>query len=174
MPQIPQKLSDYMVYVAGTNSQLGNGDVTLPSFEAMTSEVGGGGIYGGLEIPTPGMFGPQTFSIAFNTISKDVLSMMGPDVVKLEMFASQQSWDTGQSKIVNEGLKVVAWGLAKNLELGTLTKNDSTGTTLEFELTYIKIFISGTAIFELDKLNYIYRINGKDANIDIRKNLGMA
>jgi len=174
MPQIPQKLVDYAVYIAGTNNLLGTGEITLPTFEAMTTEVNGGGVAGGLEVPTPGQFGSQTVTIAFNTINKDVISMMRSKQVALEFMAAQQSWDSAQSQIINEGLKIAFRGLAKNLELGTLTKNDSTGTSLELEMTYIKIFLSGTAVLELDKLNYIYRINGADEMADIRKFLGMA
>ena len=174
MAQIPQKLADYAVYKAQSNNQLGSGDITLPSFEAMTTETTGGGILGGLEVPTPGMFGTQTLGIAFNTINPDAVSLMGSDVIKLEMFASQQSWDTARAKILNDPLKIVAWGLAKNLELGTLTRNDSTGTNFEMELLYIKIMSGGRDILELDKANYIYKINGVDAMIDIRRNLGLA
>lgn len=174
MSQIPQKLVDYAVYVAQSNNKLGAGDITLPSFEGMSSETSGGGILGGIEVPTPGMFGPQQLGIAFNTINPDAVTLMGSDVVKLEMFANQQSWNTTQAKIINEGLKIVAWGLAKNLELGTLTRNDSTGTSFEMELLYIKIMSGGRDLLELDKANYIYKINGKDAISDIRKNLGMA
>lgn len=44
----------------------------------------------------------------------------------------------------------------------------------EFEVTYIKISLDGNEILEIDKYNYICKINGKDYLKDIRQVLGLA
>ncbi|MNW36151.1 Phage tail tube protein FII [compost metagenome] len=173
MGQIPQKLVDYAVYKQNTNNMLGTGDITLPSFEAMVTETSGAGIYGALEVPTPGMFGSQTLGIAWNTLNSDAAEMMSTEGVKLEIRGAQQSFDSGLQKIVYEPVKIVFHGLGKNFEAGTLTKNESTGTNTELELMYFKMFVNNKEVLEIDKMNYVYRINGVDQNAAIKKALGM-
>ncbi|OPG98426.1 hypothetical protein B2I21_08735 [Chryseobacterium mucoviscidosis] len=172
MGQIPQKLVDYAVYKKGTNTLLGNADVTLPSFEAMTTETSGAGIMGSLEIPTPGQYASLTLALAWNTISADAAAMMAAGVVELEIRGAQQSFDSASQQIIYEPLKIVFRGMGKAFESGTLTKNEGTGTSTEMELLYYKKFVNNKEIFEVDKMNYTFKVNGVDQNEAIKKALG--
>ena len=59
----------------------------------------------------------------------------------------------------------------KNINLGNLTVGDKMGTQTEFEILYLKIFVDGVEVLELDKLNYICRINGVDYLTSVRRTL---
>jgi hypothetical protein len=43
----------------------------------------------------------------------------------------------------------------------------------EFEVTYLKVSVDGKEIVEIDKYNYICRINGKDYLKEVRQALGL-
>ncbi|MEN1985258.1 phage major tail tube protein [Paenibacillus hubeiensis] len=172
MGQIPQKLIDYAVYRKGTNNQLGTADITLPSFEAMTTETSGAGIMGTLEVPTPGQFGSQTLGIAWNTMTVEAAEMMGAGSIDIEIRGAQQNFDTATGQIVYEPIKIVFRGLGKTYEGGTVTKNESLGASTELELLYYKSFLNNQEIFEVDKMGYVFKIRGVSQNDAIKKALG--
>ena len=42
--------------------------------------------------------------------------------------------------------------------IGNFTNAQGMGTTTEYELTYLSIFVEGRLVIEIDKLNYVYQV----------------
>ncbi|UPK45892.1 phage major tail tube protein [Paenibacillus pabuli] len=172
MAQIPLKTIDFAVFEEGKNDRLATANIDLPGFETLTTEVSGAGIMGLIEVPSPGHFASQTLTINWNSIVRQSFNMMKAGLIALEFRSAQQVFDNTNSAVLEQGIKITYRGLAKNNALGTLAKNEGTGGTTEIEMTYIKIWMDGNPVLEVDKPNYIFRINGEDQNSNLKKILG--
>jgi len=63
--------------------------------------------------------------------------------------------------------------LPLSLSPGKLEKNKPQDSELEFTVTYYKLEVDGKVIYEVDPLNCVCVVNGKDYLADVRRNLGM-
>lgn len=170
--KIPLKTIDFAVFEEGKSDRVATANIELPGFETMTTEISGAGVMGLIEVPSPGQFASQALTINWNTIVNQAFSMMKSGSVALEFRSAQQIVDNTTGAVVAQGIKITFRGLSKNMALGSLSKNETTGGTTELEMTYIKIFIDGVAVLEVDKFGYVFRVNGVDQNSDIKKILG--
>ncbi|MFD2087831.1 phage major tail tube protein [Brevibacillus brevis] len=81
---------------------------------------------------------------------------------RLDCRGALQEHDRGSGRLITRALRIVVQGHTTSGELGKLEKSATTDSSTELEITYIKIDMDGKKRLELDKLNYIYRVNGKD------------
>ncbi|WP_297429314.1 phage major tail tube protein [Clostridium sp.] len=168
---IPEKLVNYNVYY-GNDKLIGlNGDVTLPKLEPMTTTIGGAGIAGEYESPTPGHFGKLETDIAFNVIGEQSTELLIPGTKSLVFRASQQSYDVAGGSISYRALKITLKVLSKGIDLGKMAVAKQTGTKNTFETIYIKVEENGKELLEVDKLNFIYKVNGVDVLAAIRNQI---
>ncbi|QDY81929.1 phage tail protein [Paenibacillus polymyxa] len=171
---IPVKLVGMAIYANGSNTDFSTGDITLPNFTPLTDTLSGAGILGELDIPTPGHYGSLELGIAWRTIDKDAFGLIGTKLKSLEIRGAFTEFNTTSGELETRAVKIVVKGIGKGIDLGTFAQNATTGTTTTLEVTYIKVFIDGVAVKELDKLNSVSRINGVDDLFDINKALGKA
>ena len=159
---IPARLSRYNIYdtTRGTSKPLGVATVTLPSIKALSDTLSGAGVLGEIDLPTLGQFGSMETEIEWNTISGEAVSL-APGVSKELTFRGEMQTVTGEGIIQMTGCRVVVKGVCKNLDLGSAENGAATGTTTSMECFYIKVVIGGKDKFELDKLNSVYRVNGR-------------
>ncbi len=172
MPRIPDKLTDFRVY-DDAQDLLGVADVTLPSFEADTDEIKGAGLAGSIETPALGQFKSMQVGLSFRTPTTSSFKLLAPKSHKLSLYGSLQHFDGGTGTIAEIPCKIYVQGLPKKKEMGKFDSGKKTETKIEFELTYIKITLDGADKVELDKLNYIYVVDGTDYLADVRANLGL-
>ncbi len=64
MPEIPEKLNDFRVYLDGTDL-IGVAEVELPAMEAITETIKGAGVAGNYESPTLGHTDSMTLSLTW-------------------------------------------------------------------------------------------------------------
>ncbi|MNW52954.1 Phage tail tube protein FII [compost metagenome] len=171
---IPIKLVGMAIYMNASNTDFSTGDVTLPNFANLTDTLSGAGILGELDIPTPGHYGSMELGITWRTIDRDAFNLVGTAVKSLEIRGAFNQFNTTTGELETKAVKIVVRGIGKGIDLGTLAQNATTDTTTNIEVTYIKVFIDGDPVIELDKLNGVSRINGKDDLQDINKALGKA
>ncbi|GIO33740.1 hypothetical protein J2TS6_48810 [Paenibacillus albilobatus] len=171
MDQFPVKLVGLRSFLNG--KERATADITLPSLTQMTDTLSGAGILGEIDLPSPGHYSSLELGIAWRTINEGVFDIADAGENSLEFRGAFQEYMVNKG-LVTKSIKIVAKGQSKGIDLGTLAQNATTDTSNTVELTYLKIFIDGAAVFELDKFNYIFRINGKDALYDVRKALGLA
>jgi len=169
MPNVPDKINMYNVYKTDGNKLLGlSGEITLPDLEAITSEIEGAGLLGPIETAAVGQFAAMQMEIPFRTILEDLTDMMDPTkTVGLTLRGSQQELDgVGDIKFV--GIRVVIRGQFLGLTGGTLKQGEGTGSKIKLGLTYYLLEYDGKPFNELDKLNGVYRVNGKDVLAEAR------
>lgn len=159
---IPEKINDFNTYLDG-NKMIGvAASATLPSVKMKSSTVSGAGIGGEINSPTIGQFESLEQEIEFNVLYSSAVDMLSPlSVVNLTLRAAQQVYDkTGGYAF--KGLRVVEMGRVKEFEPGKVEKGEGMGAKVKLELTYLLIENDGKAMLEVDKLNGVYKVNGKD------------
>jgi len=168
---IPEKISNYNVY-NDTDKLVGvSAEVTMPKLEAMSETISGAGIAGEFDSPTPGHFGSIQVEIPFRVLMDQSFKLMVPGAKNIVLRASQQSYDVAGGQINHRPLKITFRGLPKGVDLGTMGVGKQTDTKNTLEVLYIKIEENGKTLLELDKLNFIYKINGVDVLGDIAKQI---
>ncbi|MFS0766037.1 phage major tail tube protein [Peribacillus phoenicis] len=166
---IPEKVVNYNVY-DDTEKLVGlAGEVTLPNLEAMSETVSGAGILGEFDSVNPGHFGSLTIEIAFRTLFQKSFSLMKNRGKSLVLRAAQQSFDVSNGTISHRGLKITLKYAAKGLELGKLAVGAATESKNTLEVLYIKVEENGKTLLELDKLNFVYIVDGEDVLKNIKK-----
>lgn len=170
---MPEKLVNFRVYEDGADL-LGTADVEMPNFEALTETISGAGIAGEVESPVIGHYSSQEVKLNWRTLAKGNINLMAPKGHHLDIRGAQQMYDTnaGEYKIVP--VKVVVHGVPKSSELGKLEKGAPTDTSNTLECYYIKVTLDGNEVVELDKYNYICKIDGTDHLAGVREALGLS
>ena len=169
---IPERTINFNVY-DDSSALLGIATVDLPDIEAMTDTVTGAGIAGEVDSPTLGHFGSMTLTINWRVPVGDVTKLQAPKTHHIEMRASQQINDPALGEVLTQSFRVVTRCQPKTLSLGSLEPSAAADTSTEFEVSYIKIFIANVEVLEIDKYNFIFKINGVDYLQNVRRDLGI-
>ncbi|MCT4543295.1 MAG: phage major tail tube protein [Vallitalea sp.] len=168
---IPEKVVGYNVYNGGGKLTGVTGEVTLPNLEAMSETISGAGIAGEYESPTPGHFGSTQIEIPFRTLYDTSFNLMVPKGQTLVLRASQQSYDVSDGQVKYRPLKITLRTIPKGIDLGKIGTGKPTETKNTLEVLYIKIEENGKVLLELDKLNFIFIVNGIDVLGPIRSQI---
>lgn len=166
---IPTKINKYNVYNSGERL-LGMGDeMPLPDFEALSEAVSGAGLLGEIDDPTVGYFANQEMEIPFRIVDREAVDML--DTTK----ATQLTIRGAQQTVNREGdiefrqLRVVVRGRASNFSMGKLKAGSPMETKIKLSILYILIELEGEALVELDKLNEVFKIYGRDILAKIKE-----
>lgn len=166
---IPDKIVNFNLYKEGKNL-VGVGDeVSLPSFEPMTSTLSGAGILGEIETATLGYYGSQDMEIPFRMTDEDyflALSPLEPLDLTIRGAAQRIKGDSGLEQV---GVRAVMRGLFKGMEFGKVKAGEPMEAKIKIEITYYLFELDGQKRIELDKLNSVYKVNGKDVLEKVRK-----
>ncbi len=169
---IPAVLTNAKIYREGLD-QLGVGNLELPAFEAMTESITGLGIAGEMEMPVKGHFKSMSVKLTWNTINDNAVSLLEPKAHHLDIRGSIQEYDPGTGLFVDKPVKVVVRSLPKSNGIGKWEPGKKMDPETTLEVAYLKLWMNGQERVEVDKFNFIFRINGQDMLADVRKNLGM-
>lgn len=169
---IPEKLINYRVYLEGADL-LGTADVTLPNLEAMTETVKGAGVAGEVESPVLGHFKSMTLGIKWRTVHKEAVKLAVQKPHQLDVRGAIQVMDHGAGQYTTVPVKLVVKGVPKKLGLGKMDPGKMMDTETELELSYLKLTVDGEEQVELDKYNFIYKVQGEDQLSKVRAALGL-
>lgn len=171
MPEpIPDKLINFKVFLGG-NDLLGLADVDLPSIEMMTETVTGAGIAGELETPVIGHTTPITLSLSWRTVTKSFARLAAPEPHQLDLRGAMQF--LAAEVMVTVPVRVTVITVPKKAELGKMATGKAMETQSELAVSYLKMWVDGEEKIEIDKLNYIYIVDGVDYLAPVRTALGM-
>jgi uncharacterized protein len=166
---IPEKIGNFNVY-DDTERIIGvSGEIALPNLEAMSETISGAGLLGEIDSANPGHFGSLSIEIPFRVLFQKSFTLLKYTGRNLYLRANQQSYDAATGRLVQSGLKITLRTAPKGLNLGTLANGASSETTNTLEILYIKVEVDGVVLLELDKLNFVYIVDGIDMLADIKK-----
>ncbi len=160
---VPEVINNFNVYNKGNLLVGVTGSIQLPSFDAITEEVGGAGILGTYETSIPGFYSSMSQEVPFRILDTDIFSIMDPgELVDLTFRGSEQHTVKGTGALEYKNMRIVERGRLKNFSPGTLELGKQMGASVTLELLYIMIEIQGRTKLEYDKLNSVFVVNGKD------------
>lgn len=166
---IPTKINKYNVYNAG-DRLLGTGDeMTLPDFESSSETVSGAGVLGEIDDPTVGYFTNQELEVPFRLLDREAVDMMDMTrAVQLTIRGAQQTTNS-EGDIAFRPMRVVVRGRSSTLSLGKVKAGSPMDTKIKLALLYILIEVDGEPMVELDKLNEVFKIRGRDILTKIKE-----
>ena len=171
--QVPEKMINYRVYGNNGADYLGVVDAELPSIEAMTETISGAGIAGEVDSPTLGHFGSIKLTLKWRTVNKKFIEFAAQQAHDLDLRSANQVYDAGSGTYSEEAVRITCRAVPRNLALGSLVVGKSADSSTEFEVLQMRVYIDGNEVLELDKYNFIYRVNGVDYLKGVRGSLGL-
>lgn len=171
MPKIDETVIGFAVYEDATE-YVGISEVALPEISNMTEEISGAGIGGKIESVILGAIEAMTVTFNFRTVTKNAIKLHEPRKHKIDLRAAQQQTDTvkGTTEVVK--IKHILTITPKKLNPGKVASASAAEVSGEYAVSYYATYINGKKMLEIDPLNYIYYVNGKDYLKDVRKALG--
>ena len=164
------KINAYNVYNAGTKLVGLSDEVTLPDFESLTEPLSGPGFLGEIDEPLLGHFGASELEIPFRTLNEDMFGLLNQgSAVNLTLRMSTQAIQESTMATDFMPSRVVIKGKSKGFTGGKVKQGEGTGSSVKVELIYILIEVNGKKKFELDKLNFVYKVNDVDLLAKVRK-----
>lgn len=167
----PEVINNFNVYNDANRVVGTTGDVKLPDLKAMTAAISGAGILGEYNTAILGQFQSLDQEIPFRMIDKDYFGMLNTgeqSKIVLRSSVQQRNRETGGT-VSTQAMRIVFRGHPTGCNMGTVKIGDLMNASITMEVTYLLIEIGGVTMLELDKLNSIYKINGKDLLAEIRK-----
>ena len=172
MNPIPQFLTNFRLYSSGTVLMGVEADITLPNFENITETISGAGILGEFESPVPGAFKSLEIEVGFRVLMQDLFNLAAQaGASSLTFRGSQQINDIQSGGVINQGVRIETRGSVKSLDGGKASVGKATDSKFKQEILFIAIYLDEVEVFYLDKLNFIFRINGEDQLAGILQNM---
>lgn len=169
--KIGNKTVQYSVY-GEINKKLQYLDDTtslqLPSFEMLSDTMKGSGIMGEIDWPSYLSVGSSEFSVNMRVDEEKAAYMSAPGKKRFEVRWVVDKFDTNNVSIGVDSHKAVIVCVPKKYDPGKVETNTSSDGSNGFEVLYYKKTVNGKDIIEIDKLNYIYKVNGVDYGANVK------
>ena len=167
---IRESLITYDVYdeTNGSSMLAGSASVDLPELEYMTTEVKGAGILGSYDAPILASLNNLTATFHWRTIHSDWANLVEPYAHSFACRGALQHYDSGTGVMKVAPVCVRFRGRPTKGTLGKFEPGEQNEAESEFSLDRLRIEYNGAEIVEIDKLNFIFRINGVDYASAIR------
>lgn len=172
MPERSERVIDYSVFQDGT-LYLGTATADLPEVTYLSDTIKGGGISGEVEAPAPGQTGAMTLTLNWRTAERAAVALLSPKVHSIDLRASIQSFDPSTNEYKEHSIKITVRARPLSMTLGNLEPAATMDSTNTFSVSYIKIVQDGIETLEIDKYNYIHKVDGVDYLAQTRTNLGL-
>lgn len=163
MLRIPDKIQNFRVYTEGEVLLGVAGEIALPELSGMTEAVSGAGVLGEYNTAAVGHFSDMEIEIPFINYCKGMFDLADFSSDKnLTLRGAMQERNTATGALEPVGLRISVRGNVTGHTMGTLKAATGAKPTVKLSLTYYLIVYDGEEMFELDKVNGIYKVNGKD------------
>ena len=114
----------------------------------------------------------MTLTLNFRTVTKNAIKLHEPRQHNIDLRAAQQEKDTTKGTVNVVQVKHILVVTPKKLNPGKVATAATAEVSGEYAVSYYATYIDGKKALEIDPLNYIYFVNGKDYLKEVRKALG--
>lgn len=170
---VPEVVNNYNIYDDKAKRLIGiSGEVDLGELKAMTDTIELAGMLGEYDAPSVGHFSSMKLKIPFAVLYGNMFELLNPtEAVHLTLRGSMQNIGQDTFAVDAYGVKIVIRGRMTSTTLGKWARAKKGEPEIELEILYIKIMIDDEETLELDKLNFKFAVNGKDAMAKIRSQI---
>jgi P2 family phage contractile tail tube protein len=168
---VPALGINFAVYYDGEDL-VGLAEAELPNLEAMSETIKGAGIAGEMKTIVLGHFSAMTLSLTWRNTTDAFVKLAHQKVHELYLYSSQQDYDAGVGEYRDRKVALFVKAIPSTLNIGKLATASLTDTKTDFEIPYLKLEIDDKERIEVDKLNYIFKVDGVDYLAGVRSALG--
>ena len=161
---------NYDVYEDGDRYD-GTASVTLPDLSFIVQAMSGAGIGGNIGAVTPHL-DAMTCTINFREVTEKAYSLTTPERHHIDLRQAVQDEDCVNNAIKHKSVKHVLVVMPKQLTGGTLAPHSASNPSGQYAVRYFATYIDGKKQTEIDPMNYICVIKGKDYLQSVRTALG--
>lgn len=169
--EIPSIISNFNVYRSGNRLVGVTTEITLPDLDYTTATLSGAGLAGETEVPVLGHFPSISMDIPFAILYDDTFSLLAMNGEQLTLRGNIQRYDASTGQMLNQSMRLIVGGIPKGLKPGKMAVGSTMDSSASLEVTYLKIEIGGQEKLELDKFNYVYKVNGVDLLAEAKQNI---
>jgi hypothetical protein len=170
---VPEMLRNFRVWEDSFDF-IGTSDVELPDLKSLTESIKGAGMAGQIDAPVIGHLDSLETKFNWRTITNRNASLTAPKAHTFDVRGDQQFYDSTAGEYKTCAVRLLVVGSPKNTALGKLEPATTTGTNNVYETSYLKLEIDGKEKIEIDKYNYIFKVDGVDYLNASREALGIA
>lgn len=164
---LPVRIANFNLYLGETRLIGVAGEVKMPNLEALSETLSGAGILGEFEIGNPGHFGALPVEIPFNTLDERQFEILKNSDDPIVLRGASQYLDKGTSRLKYAGVKVTIKGPRQGTDLGSFAVGKPTNSQIKVDAWYLKVEVDNVTYLEIDKLNWVYVLNGEDQLADM-------
>lgn len=168
---LPSTLKNFNLFNEGASYMGLVEEIKLPKLKRKMEDFRGGGMNG----PVKTDLGQEPLELEFTCggLMEDVLKQYGAcsaSGVMLRFAGAYVADDTCQTKAV----EIVVRGRHEEIDTGDAKGGDKSKFVVKSTLSYYKLSIAGNEVIEIDLLNFVEKVDGKDRLEDQRKAIGLA
>ena len=167
---MPRKLKNFNVFYNGNNYIGRCAEVELPKLTRKTEDLQAGGMNGPVKVDL-GMEGLE-INHTWAGFEVDVYKQFGipkVDGVLLRFSGAYQRDDTAGVNAVD----IVVRGRHTEIDPGSAKAGDDTELKVKSDLSYYKLTVDGETVVEIDLINFVEIVNGKDRLAEFRAAMGL-
>ena len=169
---LPRKLKNMNLFNDGNSYLAVAKTVTLPALGRKMESYRGGGMNG--PVKTDLGFSDDGIQLEWKTGGLDLISLRQFGMVKasgvlLRFTGAFQQDDTEEMSSV----EVVVRGRHETIEMGDAQAGEDTEHSMTTTCSYYKLIVDGEVIIEIDLLNFVEMVDGKDMLEAQRKAIGI-
>ena len=171
MPIEVGKVFNARVYIDGTDFIAKAEEVDLPKVRFKFADAKALGLYGEMELPAG--LDKLEARIKFNSIYSDFIALASnPFVLRtIIVRASKQDWD--QRGVAREvPVKAEIRGFFKEFDSGKFKAREAAEAEATISVLYYKLEVDGKEVVEVDVMNNIYKVEGRDILQAYKANIG--
>lgn len=166
---LPVKLKNFNFSVDGTSYLGETTEVTQPKLAMQLEDYRAGGMIAPVGIN----MGLEKLEMEFKIggHETDLIKLFGGSI-NSNVFRFNGAYQHDDDDSV-DAVEIVARGRIIEIDEGSSKAGDDTEHSYKVALTYYKLTVNGIDIIEIDTLNQIYIVDGKDRLAEIRKAMGL-
>lgn len=139
------------------------GELNLPEVSNLTDTMEGAGTGGNMDVPVIGLIEDMEMEISFMSLCNDIFSIMDPtEATDLTLNGAIQGTDAGTGAVGYVPVSISIRGVMKKFAPGSMKSGAKMSSSVTLGLSYYKIVMEGKTKLEIDRLNGVFVINGKD------------
>ncbi|MDL4385841.1 phage major tail tube protein [Citrobacter braakii] len=169
---LPRKLKNMNLFFDGDNWQGLAEEITLPKITRKMEAYRGGGMNGAAQIDMGLDDGALDMEVTLGGMEAQIYKQWGVaeiDKVQLRFAGAYQRDDTGDVT----ACEVVVRGRLSEIDPGSAKQGDNTQVKFSFKPTYYKLVWDGADLIEIDVVNMVEKVDGKDRLAEQRAAVGL-
>ncbi|CAM3783852.1 phage major tail tube protein [Xenorhabdus thuongxuanensis] len=167
---MPKKLFMFDVYIDG-QTYLGQvEEVTTPKLTLKTEDYQGAGMPGSVAVLMGMDGGALDMEVTMGGLDSNLLKTWGGLIDSLQLRFAGSYYDDATGETV--ACEIQTRGRFTEVDWGTAKAGENTQHKYTLKNTYCKITLNNEELHEIDMLNLVWRVNGKDLLEKHRANIG--